>query len=262
MSIEVNITQATEHRLWALIRSVKTEIGGWGYAFQQDDGSFDWDEVFLVPQVVSSSEVDFESTDGDVVAIEKALADGVLDNDRFCWVSWHSHHTMKAFWSGTDDKRIAAMHKAGVKKLLSFVGCHDTTYKARLDVFDVEAHGIKINQVTLEDVKVIGEVSEVDAAIAAEVKANLRERPKQQWQQHQKPATPKQVQPPTAGNLDVAFAIRDLMDEGFTHAEALSFIEDNGLDEVDALLSSGTVIAPWELVDTDTMAALMVGDDG
>lgn len=265
MSIEVNITQDTEQRLWKLVRSVKTEIGGWGYAFQQDDGSFDWTEVFLVPQIATSSEVDFETTDGDVVAIEKAVADGVLGMEGFCWVSWHSHHTMKAFWSSTDDKRIAAMHKAGVKKLLSFVGCHDTEYKMRLDVFDIEAHGISIRQVTLDDVKLVGEVSEIDAAIAAEVKANLRERPKQQsWQKDQAAANAQRFAKPDPKrfDLDTAFAIRDLMDEGFTHQEALQFIEDNGLDEVDALLSAGAIIAPWELVDADAMAALMVRDDG
>lgn len=261
MSIEVNITQDTEQRLWALIRAVKTEIGGWGYAFQQDDGCFDWTEVFLVPQIATSSEVDFETTDGDVVAIEKAVSDGVIGMEGFCWVSWHSHHTMKAFWSSTDDKRIAAMHKAGVKKLLSFVGCHDTEYKMRLDVFDVEAHGISIRQVTLDDVKLVGEVSEVDATIAAEVKANLRERPKQAWQQHQKAAVKPAAKPdPKRFDLDTAFAIRDLMDEGFTHQEALAFIEDNGIDDVEALLSAGSIIAPWELVG-GMMVETLVGDD-
>jgi hypothetical protein len=251
MSIEIHTTPDTDQRLWALVRSVKTEIGGWGYAFQQDDGDFEWSSVFLVPQVASASEVDFESTDGDVVAIEKALADGVLDDPRFCWVSWHSHHTMKAFWSSTDDKRIAAMHKAGVKKLLSFVGCHDGEYKMRLDVFDVEAHGINISQVTLSDVKLIGEV---DSAIAAEVKANLRSRPKQQWQRDFKQAI-------NSYDLDVAFTVRDLMDEGLTHNETLDFIEEHGIEGAAALLNGDDFVAPWELADADSLAALMVGDD-
>lgn len=260
MTTDIYATTDTGQRLWAIIRSVKTEIGGWGYAFQQPDGSFDWSEVFLVPQVVSASEVDFESTDGDVVAIEKAIADGVLEDPRFCWVSWHSHHTMKAFWSSTDDKRIAAMHKAGVKKLLSFVGCHDGEYKMRLDVFDVEAHGITIGQVTINDVKLF---TDADEAILAEVKANLRERPKQQWQKDQKTFKAPAKQEAKRYDLETAFLVRDLMDEGFTHSEALSFIEDHGPEEVDALLRSGAeIVAPWELVDADQMAALMAGDGG
>ena len=175
--MKVLIDNDAKARLWAFIRAVDVEVGGMGYAFLQDDGTLLWMDTFLIPQEVNSSEVDFETTGGDQVAIERAIADGVLDNPRFVWVSWHSHHTMKAFWSATDDKRIAAMNNVGVKRLLSFVGTHSGEYKMRCDLFGVQAHDVNIGQVTIGDVKFEAESprepSEFEKQITSELEANV-----------------------------------------------------------------------------------------
>jgi hypothetical protein len=175
--MNVVIDRNAKARLWAFIKAVKVEVGGMGYAFLQDDGSLEWRDTFLIPQEVNSSEVDFETTGGDQVAIERAIADGVLDDPRFVWVSWHSHHTMKAFWSTTDDARIAAMSKVGITRMLSLVGCHDGEYKMRFDVFGVEAHEINIGQVTISNVTFEAEgereLSEFEQSIKDEIEANV-----------------------------------------------------------------------------------------
>jgi len=178
--MNITIDKDADARLWAFIRAVKVEVGGMGYAFLLEDGTLHWSDTFLIPQEVTSAEVDFEITGGDERAIERAIEDGVLDNPSFVWVSWHSHHTMKAYWSSTDDKRIAAMQGVGVKRMLSLVGAHDGTYKMRLDVFPQEPlHGVVIPQITMDDLTFKREVvgpSEFEKLIAAEVEANVVEK--------------------------------------------------------------------------------------
>jgi hypothetical protein len=172
--VNVLIDDATERKLWAYIKAVKTEIGGFGYAKLEDPGTLVWHEVFLVPQTASHSEVNFDG-DGITSAVERAANDGLLGNDDFVWVSWHSHHTMKAFWSNTDEKCIETYAKAGIKSLLSFVGCHDRDYKLRLDLFGVNHAGITVPQVTMDNLKLH---DEIDDAILADIKANVAEPPK------------------------------------------------------------------------------------
>jgi hypothetical protein len=47
--------------------------------------------------------------DGDAIRDYTVKAGMKYGTDiKFCW--WHSHHTMGAFWSGTDDKEIQAWH--------------------------------------------------------------------------------------------------------------------------------------------------------
>jgi hypothetical protein len=176
----VVIDRSAKARLWAFIKAVKVEVGGMGYAFKQDDGSLLWRDAFLIPQEVSSSEVDFEKTGGDQRAIERAVEDGVLDDPRFVWVSWHSHHTMKAFWSGTDDSRIAAMSKVGITRMLSFVGTHSGEYEMRFDLFGVEEHDVRVGQVTIGSVRFEAEAarepSDFEKSIAAEIEENVTEK--------------------------------------------------------------------------------------
>ena len=234
--VNVTITSDAEARLWGLIRAVDTEIGGWGYAFA-DGEAITWSKTFLVPQIATHSEVDFEATGGDIAAIERAAEDGVLNQPDFVWVSWHSHHTMKPFWSKTDDKRIAAMRQAGVTRLVSFVGCHDGSYRLRVDVFDVEAHGIRIPQVTLDELDLHSDPDDEFAAdIMREVAVNLRKpAPKQTFL----PAPKKQAADPRMHNVEEAFVIRELMEANFTYWEATDLIHEEGLDAVKELVRAG-----------------------
>jgi hypothetical protein len=255
--MNVLITANTERRLWALIRAIDTEIGGWGYARLAEDNII-WENVFLVPQQVSHSEVDFESTGGDGAAVEQAIKDGVLGDPAFVWVSWHSHHSMTPFWSKTDDARIDAMAKTGVTRLLSFVGCHDGQYQLRLDVFGVEAHGVHLGQVSMNELKLTSETDdEFTASIRGEIAANVKET-KALTSGHTGRSAKSSDSAPTAGTdlddgdccLDVyeAFAVKDLMDHKFTYDEALQTIEVIGVEGVDELMESGLPFGPDEVV--------------
>jgi hypothetical protein len=235
--MDVLIEPNTERRLWALIRAVETEIGGWGYA-RLDGDDLTWGEVFLVPQEVSHSEVDFEGLGGDVAAIERAISDGVLDDPRFVWVSWHSHNSMKAFWSETDDARIAAMAKTGITRLLSFVGSHDGSYRLRLDVFGVQAHDISLGHVSLADLKLISADNEFTASISQEIAANVKEIKAQSSGGTGWTSTAAGADERTLGIAE-AFALEDLIDHGYTRAQAVLALDELGVKGVGDLIESG-----------------------
>ena len=256
--MRVLIDDDARERLWAFIRAVEVEVGGMGYAFLQDDGSIHWLDTFLIPQEVSSTEVDFEATGGDQHAVERAIADGVLNDPRFVWVSWHSHHTMKAYWSDTDDKRIAAMGKVGIKRLLSLVGCHDHTYQMRFDLFDVKAHGVEVPQVTISDVgfaPVKQEPTEFEKAIAAEIKENVTEK-KHRWTKG-KNAAVSSVVADTVGSLADLAGVWDVDEDddqerrrilseleregGLPRRDAEDMLDTFGVKECDDMLWNGEI---------------------
>jgi hypothetical protein len=236
--MRVAIDTNTERRLWALLRGVNTEIGGWGYA-RLDGGDLLWHEVFLIPQEVSDTEVDFEATGGDVAAIERATADGVLEDPSFVWVSWHSHHKMKSHWSKTDDARIAAMSTAGVRRLLSFVGSHDGTYRLRLDVFDVLAHGITLKQITLNDLTLErSSDDEFTKAIEGEIKANVKEIKAATGLGDWLGSSLSLMPPHDEMEFDVeeTLAVRELTDLGYSHEEAVHAVGELGVHRVGDLI--------------------------
>lgn len=176
--MRVGVYSNTASRLWSYIEALDVEVGGFGYAFLDDDESLGWTDVFLVPQTVSGSEVDFDA-DGLASAVEKAASDGVLGQEGFVWVSWHSHHSMKAFWSSTDERCIRTYGEAGIPALLSFVGNHQHEYKLRLDLFGVQHGGIAVPQVTIGDLRLEHHAEDrLASEIAAEIKANVTRRKK------------------------------------------------------------------------------------
>lgn len=201
--MNIIIDERTERRLWAFIESVDTEIGGFGYGWRQpDQETIVWDSVFLVPQIVSGSEVSFDA-ESLAAAVETAAADDVLDKPEFVWVSWHSHHTMKAFWSGTDEKCIQTYGAAGIKSLVSFVGCHDHEYRLRYDGFGIEHDGLVIPQVTID-----GMALESDAidAVAAEIEQFVSVRKPPAIKRWPRPSLP-------GAKVEAALVVADELDD-------------------------------------------------
>ena len=77
----------------------KSEIGGMLVAVEDKDGDWVLEDPVILKQEISHSNC---VLDKDALAIYYTKA-GVKHKDsnfRFVW--WHSHHTMDAFWSGTD----------------------------------------------------------------------------------------------------------------------------------------------------------------
>lgn len=178
-----------QERLWHFIKSVKTEVGGFGYARIIGDNEVVVEDVWLAPQWASHSEVDFIDGDGVGYAIDKASADGRLGNDDFVWVSWHSHNTMKAFWSSTDEKCIETYGKAGITRLLSIVGNHAMEYKQRLDFYNIAVPGFTLGQVTFHDLELMDDPADPAFAVYDAWNAEIDEMIKV------RPASQKQIMP-------------------------------------------------------------------
>ena len=88
----------------------KSEIGGMSVMVEGKDGWTMHDPVILKQEVSAGNCV----LDKEALAIYYATAGEKWKkyNFRFCW--WHSHHTMKAFWSGTDLDAIQEFHEGDI----------------------------------------------------------------------------------------------------------------------------------------------------
>ena len=77
----------------------KSEIGGMCVVLKDEDGDYELVDPVILKQTISGGECDLD---------KDALAEYYTKTDMkynkydysFCW--WHSHHTLGAFWSGTD----------------------------------------------------------------------------------------------------------------------------------------------------------------
>tara|TARA_R100000458_G_scaffold57641_1_gene64119 strand:+ start:3194 stop:4108 length:915 start_codon:yes stop_codon:yes gene_type:complete len=103
------ITEKDWYRLqaWATLayEEDKNEISGLMTAVPQEDGRIKVGDVEILKQENTGSNTEL---DGDAVS-EYMMKYGMKYNNpemKFVW--WHSHHTMGAFWSGTDIKEIEA----------------------------------------------------------------------------------------------------------------------------------------------------------
>ena len=81
----------------------KSEIGGMSVMVEDKDGDWELQSPVILKQEISSGNTVLEKAALSVYysAIGKKMG---KKNFRICW--WHSHHTMAAFWSGTDKTAI------------------------------------------------------------------------------------------------------------------------------------------------------------
>ena len=133
------------------------EIGGMSVMVEGDDEWTLHDPVILKQEVSAGNCV----LDKEALAVYYATAGEKWKkhNFRFCW--WHSHHTMKAFWSGTDLTAIQEFSEGDIS--FALVVNLKEEYEFRVSVWKpLEVH---------QDVELnIGERS-VDSKITEEVKA-------------------------------------------------------------------------------------------
>ena len=92
---------------WATIayEEDKNEISGLMTAIPQEDGTIKVGNVEILKQenTGTNTELDGEAVSEYMMKYAMKYKD---KNMKFVW--WHSHHTMGAFWSGTDEKEIDA----------------------------------------------------------------------------------------------------------------------------------------------------------
>ena len=81
----------------------KSEIGGMSVVVKDKDGDWELQSPIILEQEISSGNT---VLDKDALSIYYSKQGRKMGKKefRFCW--WHSHHTMKAFWSGTDLEAI------------------------------------------------------------------------------------------------------------------------------------------------------------
>ena len=87
----------------AAYNEFKSEIAGMMVVLKDDEGDFIIQDPMILKQTISAANCTLEE---DALALYYASMMSKYSGQqaRFLW--WHSHHTMKAYWSGTDDATI------------------------------------------------------------------------------------------------------------------------------------------------------------
>ena len=88
-----------QHYARAAYDSSKSEIGGMLIAEQDKDGDWELKDPVIVKQEISGGNC---VLDRDALAEYYTKVGSKMGDKDFRFVWWHSHHTMDAFWSGTD----------------------------------------------------------------------------------------------------------------------------------------------------------------
>jgi len=147
----------------------KAEIGGMSVVTQDKDG--DW--LIQDPQIVTQ-EIGGTTCDLDKEQLAEYYTKAAIkykdDNFRFCW--WHSHHTMDAFWSGTDLSSIDEYGEGESDLSFALVVNLKEEYKCRISVWKpvVIHQDVEIN--IIDDTPDV----EIPLDIVTEVKAKCRKR--------------------------------------------------------------------------------------
>ena len=138
---------------------MKAEIGGQMIVVEDEDGDFIIKDPVILKQEVSGGNCEMEA---EALALHYSKMVGKHgDNVRHCW--WHSHHTMAAFWSGTDTSTILAnkSHDFTVSLVVNL----KQEYKLRIQFFYPFEHEENVTLNFLEDID-----EERDEGLDAEVK--------------------------------------------------------------------------------------------
>ena len=138
---------------------MKAEIGGQMIVVEDEDGDFIIKDPVILKQEVSGGNCEMEA---EALALHYSKMVGEHgDNVRHCW--WHSHHTMAAFWSGTDTSTILAnkSHDFTVSLVVNL----KQEYKLRIQFFYPFEHEENVTLNFLEDID-----EDRDESLDAEVK--------------------------------------------------------------------------------------------
>ena len=115
----------------------KNEISGLMTAIPQEDGRFKLGDVAILKQENSGTNTELDGEEVTKYTMNQAMKYKNTDM-KFVW--WHSHHTMGAFWSGTDEKEIDAWENDSFS--LALVINLKEEYKFRVSLW--KANGLPI----------------------------------------------------------------------------------------------------------------------
>jgi len=137
----------------------KSEIGGMSVVVKDKDGDWEIKKPVILKQEISTGNT---VLDKDALANYYTKTAKIMGDEeyRFCW--WHSHHTMKAFWSSTDLKAIDEFNEGDFS--FALVVNLKEEYKFRVSVWEpFEVHSD-------EELTIYGK-TKVTKAIKKEVEA-------------------------------------------------------------------------------------------
>jgi hypothetical protein len=116
------------------VQQTQDEISGLGRIVTDEDGTMRVSKIYLIKQENSGS-----TTDLDEDAVSTLLYESRNDEGEMTFW-WHSHNSMKAFWSGTDHATIKDLGKNGyvVATVFNHDRDHQTAYFQGADGFKPE----------------------------------------------------------------------------------------------------------------------------
>ena len=148
----------------AAYHTEKCEIGGMSVVTQDKDGDWLIQEPVILKQEIGSTTCDLDKEELAKYYTQMAVKYNET-NFRFCW--WHSHHTMSAFWSGTDISSIEEYGEGESDLSFALVVNLKEEYKCRVSVWKpVEIHqDVELNILNNEEkveipIEILSEVKE------------------------------------------------------------------------------------------------------
>jgi len=133
----------------AAYHTEKCEIGGMSVVTQDKDGDWLIQEPVILKQEIGGTTCDLDKEELAKYYTQMAVKYNKT-NFRFCW--WHSHHTMSAFWSGTDISSIEEYGEGESDLSFALVVNLKEEYKCRVSVWKpVEIHqDVELNIISNE----------------------------------------------------------------------------------------------------------------
>ena len=155
----------------AAYHTEKCEIGGMSVVTQDKDGDWLIQNPVILKQEIGGTTCDLDKEELAKYYTQMAIKYNKM-NFRFCW--WHSHHTMRAFWSGTDLSSIEEYGEGESDLSFALVVNLKEEYKCRISVWKpVEIHqDVELNIINNTP------AVEIPLDIVTEVKAKCETRSK------------------------------------------------------------------------------------
>tara|TARA_Y100001938_G_scaffold107963_1_gene147510 strand:- start:504 stop:1457 length:954 start_codon:yes stop_codon:yes gene_type:complete len=147
----------------------KAEIGGMAVVTQDKDGDWTIENPVILKQEIAGTTCDLDKEE--LATYYTQMAMKYKDQKfRFCW--WHSHHTMDAFWSGTDLSSIDEYGEGESDVSFALVVNLKEEYKCRVSVWKPVVVHMDVDVKILDDTPEI----EIPLEIVTEVKAKCSKR--------------------------------------------------------------------------------------
>lgn len=154
---------AVERKLNAYVQGVDAEVAGMGKVEVRDDGNLWVLDVAIYDQEVTAGTADL-STEALASFLNELVKKG--ENPRQWYLWWHSHHTMAAFFSGTDTGTIESSTE--FDHVLSLVVNRRRERRARFDTHRINGLPIRMSLENLT-IEIAPEINNTSTVVEEEL---------------------------------------------------------------------------------------------